>query len=128
MKNDDIKKLWFGGPPFLELYHEDWPSTKYFENYKSNESHYLAELSNSNFDTDMKNIFSLEKYNSFDKLIRITSFVSRFIDNMKLKVENKTVVSKLNVDEINRVRCLLIKNKQKDFLSSNEIKKELANN
>ena len=47
---------------------------------------------------------------------------------MKLKVENKTVVSNLTVDEINRVRCLLIENKQKDFLSSNEIKRELANN
>ena len=41
-------------------------------------------------------------------MIRITSFVLRFIDNIKLKVENKT----------NKI----------GFLSNNEIKKELANN
>ena len=60
----------------------------------------------------MKNIFSLEKYNSFEKLIRITSFVLRFIDNIKLKLENKTlVVGNLTPDEINHAKCLLIKNK-----------------
>ena len=101
---------------------------KNFENYKSNESHCLAGLSNSDIDTDMKNIFSFEKYDSFEKLIRITSFVLRLTDNIKLKVENKTlVVGNLTFDEINRAKCLLIKNEQKGFLSSTEIKKELAN-
>ena len=88
----------------------------------------MAGLSNSDIDTDMKNIFSFEKYNSFEKLIRITSFVLRLIDNIKLKVENKTLVAgNLTLDEINRAKCLLIKNEQKGFLSSNRIKKELAN-
>ena len=71
----------------------------------------------------MKNIFSLDKYNSFEKLIRITSFVLRFIGNIKLKVENKTlIVDNLTLDEINRAKRLLIKNEQKGFLRSNEIK------
>ena len=115
-----------GRTPFLQLPQEDWPSTKSFENYKSNESHCLAELSNSVTGTDMKDIFSFEKYNSFEKLIRIMSLVLRFIDNGKLNVENKT--GNLTVDEINRAKLLLIKNEQKGFLSCNEIKKELANN
>ena len=34
----------------------------------------------------------------------------------------------ITVDEINRAKCSLIKNDQKDFLNSNEIKTELANN
>ena len=117
------------GPPFLQLSQEDWPSIKKFENYKYNESHCLAELSNSDIDTDMKNVFSFEKYNSFEKLIRITSFVLRFIDNIKLKVENKTLeIGNLTLDKINRAKRLLIKNEQKGFLSSNEIKAKLANN
>ena len=88
----------------------------------------LAELSNSNTDTNMKNIFSFEKYNSFEKLIRIMSFVWGFIDNIKLKLENKTlVVSNLILDEINRAKCLLIKNEQKAFLSNNDIKRKFAN-
>ena len=59
----------------------------------------------------MKNIFSFEKYNSFEKLIRITSFVLKFIDNIKLKLENKTLtVGNLTLDEINRTKRLLIKN------------------
>ena len=129
LKDDDIKKLWLEGPPFLQLYQEDWPSTKNLENYKCNESHCLAELSNSDIDTDMKNIFSFEKCNSFDKLITIASFVLRFIDNIKLRLENNTlVVGNLTLDEINCAKCLFIKRKQKGFLSNNEIKKELANN
>ena len=73
----------------------------------------------------MKNIFSLDKYNSFEKLIRITSFVLRFIDNIKFKVENKTlIVDNLTLDKINRAKRLLIKNEQKGFLRSNEIKTE----
>ena len=64
----------------------------------------------------MKNIFSFEKYNSFEKLIRITSFVLRFIDNIKLKVENKTfIVVNLVLDEINRAKRLLINNEQRLF-------------
>ena len=47
----------------------------------------------------------------------------RFIGNIKLKVENKTlIVDNLTLDEINRAKRLLIKNEQKGFLRSNEIK------
>ena len=53
LKDDDIKELWFKGPPFLQLSQEDWPSTKNPEY----ESHCLAELSNSDIDTDMENTF-----------------------------------------------------------------------
>ena len=103
--------------------------TKNFKNYKSNELHCLAELSNSDIGTGMKNVFSFEKYSSFNKLIRITSFALRFVDNTKLKVENKTlIVGNITLDEINRAKLLLIKDEQKGFLSSNEIKAELANN
>ena len=85
MKDDDIKEFWLEGPPFLQLSQEDWPSKKKFENYKSNESHCLAEPSNSDIDTGMKNIFSFEKYNYFEKLTRITSLVLSFIDKINLK-------------------------------------------
>ena len=82
------------GPPFLQLYQEDWPSTKNLENYKYSESHCLVELSNSDIDTDMKNIFSF----------------------IKLRLENKTlVVGNLTLDEINCAKCLYIKRKQKAF-------------
>ena len=42
LEKDNIK-FWLEGPPFLQLSQEDWRSTKNFENYKSNESHCLAE-------------------------------------------------------------------------------------
>ena len=70
-----ILKFWLQGSPFLQLSQEDWLSTKHFE--KSNESHCLEELSSSGIDADTKNIFSFEKYNSFENLIRITSFVDQ---------------------------------------------------
>ena len=62
-------------------------------------------------------------------MIRIAPFVLRFIGNIKLKLENKTlVVGNLTLDEINCAKCLLIKSEQKGFLYNNGIKKELANN
>ena len=62
-------------------------------------------------------------------MIRIASFVLRFIGNIKLKLENKTLaVGNLTLDEINCAKCLLIKSEQKGFLYNNGIKKELANN
>ena len=36
MKDNDIKESWLEGPPFLQLSQEDWPNTKNFENYRSN--------------------------------------------------------------------------------------------
>ena len=104
LKDDNIKEFWLKALPFLQLSQE---------NYKSNESHCLVELSKSEIDTDMNDIFSSEKYNSFEKLIRVTSFVLRFIDNIKLKV-----VDSLTLDETNCAKYLLIKNEQKGFLSS----------
>ena len=109
LKDDDIKEFWLGEPPFLQLHQEDWPSTKNFENYKS-KSHCLAKLSNSDIDADVKNMLSFEKYNYFEKLIRITSFVLRFIGNIKLKVKNKTlIIGNLTLDERNRAKRSLIK-------------------
>ena len=62
-------------------------------------------------------------------MIRIAPFVLRFIGNIKLKLENKTLaVGNLTLDEINCAKCLLIKSKEKGFLCNNGIKKELANN
>ena len=53
----------------------------------------------------------------------------RFIENIKLKVENKTlIIGNSTLDENNSAKRLLIKNEQKGFFSSNEIKTELANN
>ena len=80
LRDNDIKEFWLEGPLFLQLSQEDWTNTKNVVNYKSNELHCLAELSNSNIDTDMKNIFSFNKYISFEKLIRITSLCKTFID------------------------------------------------
>ena len=62
-------------------------------------------------------------------MIRIAPIVLRFIGNIKLKLENKTLaVGNLTLDEINCAKCLLIKSEQKGFLYNNGIKKELANN
>ena len=62
-------------------------------------------------------------------MIRIAPFVLRFIGNIKLKLENKTLaVGNLTLDEINCAKCLLIKSEQKGFLCNNGIKKELADN
>ena len=62
-------------------------------------------------------------------MIRIAPFVLRFIGNIKLKLENKTLaVGNLTLDEINCAKCLLIKSEEKGFLCNNGIKKELANN
>ena len=86
LKDHDIKEFLLKGPQSLKL------RQRRLKNYKSNESHCLVELSNDNLDIKLKDIFSFKKYNCFEKLIRMTSFLLRFIDNMKLKVENKNLI------------------------------------
>ena len=61
----------------------------------------------------MRNIFSFEKDSSFEKLIRVTSFVLRFIDNNKVQVKHETlVVGKLTLEKVYLAKYLLIKNEQ----------------
>ena len=64
-------KVLAGGTSASAIVSRKLAKHKKFKSYKYNESHCLSELSNSDIDTDVKNIFSFEKYNSFQKLIRI---------------------------------------------------------
>ena len=84
-KDDVLRRYLVGGTSVSATVSGRLASTKNFENYKSNESRCLPELSNSDIYTGMKSIFSFKKYNSFEKLITITSFALRFVDNIKLR-------------------------------------------
>ena len=64
-------KVLVGGTSVSAIVSRKLAKHKKFKNYKYNELHCLSELSNSDIDTDVKNIFSFEKYDSFQKLIRI---------------------------------------------------------
>lgn len=59
----------------------------------SGKSHCLAELSDREIEVEMKNKFNFENCNVFKKFTRIKSFVMIFIGNLKLKMQNKDLVT-----------------------------------
>ena len=64
---------------------------------------------------DFKEVFNLKRYNSFDKLIRVTCFVYRFIFNCKKKInkEKHLRIGCLKNEEIEYLHVLWLINEQR---------------
>ena len=78
--------VWFNGPAFLLKSEAEWPSIL-CEKLPTNDTSTLATLNKSCI--RLSNIFNLDRYNCLQKLLRITSYVLRFVSALK-----KTLVIK----------------------------------
>lgn len=95
--------LWWYGPGFLKQGPEPQTFIPTF-NEQAEFRVMLATQANSQI------IPWLHKYSSFTKLIRITSWINRFIYNSQHS--NNKITGELNVDEINKSEILIIKSIQ----------------
>ena len=69
-------------------------------------------------------IIEIERYSSLRKLLRVTAYVKRFIENIKRKkagVEMK--VGRIEVDEIRKAEMIWIKNVQETLVDSPNYRK-----
>ncbi|CAL1288082.1 unnamed protein product, partial [Larinioides sclopetarius] len=127
LKNSD---LWWQGPPWLKQDESTWPKnlvpSKHLEceNQETLEIKAIASLNTNVLDEDQGFDSFVSKYSSFSKLVRITAYLIRFINNCRkvdrkgsyltaIEIQNATdvLIKKIQVSEFKmEIKCL--KNKQ----------------
>ena len=106
---------WWKGPKFLSKTKEFWPSQLAFDNLENSFEEIKLELKEnpwSDFSDvsvnltcactfDLENVISCEAYSNLDHLLRVTSYVLRFVNNLKSKLKKfDALVSELQLEEV----------------------------
>ena len=72
---------------------------------------------------NVESIIEYERYSSFERIIRITAWIQRFIMNIRRKSwSEKCVVGTLRVDELQLAKSLIIKDMQRLLLTDKNYK------
>nr|XP_022902869.1 uncharacterized protein LOC111415413 [Onthophagus taurus] len=107
--------LWLRGPKWLND-EENWPSDEYFEPDVDQVSSFLT-IQRNESTPETQPIFPLEKYGIYEKIMRITAYVIRFIKLTKKMYKSK----RLSTQDLNEADTYWIKYiQEKDF--PNELK------
>ena len=73
---------------------------------------------------DLNEVLNISKYSNFKKLVRITSWVLRFVNDIKKKIKKSEVcLTDLRVDELKTAEEYLIKSNQKNLVNEKNISK-----
>lgn len=111
--------LWFQGPNWLIQDKSEWPKLEFIqpasEKLKSDISINMIQMEN-----DVKETEFLTQYRDFYSLIRITSFILRFVQQCKKKETLKYTKHVITVNEINRAEMFWVK-----YVQSLYFKKEI---
>jgi hypothetical protein len=92
--------LWWHGPPFLTMTEDQWPKNSY-------SCVELPEVRVSLNIRHLENVIPFENYSNYNKLLRVTAYVLRFIKNCK---HNTTkVMGILTASELEESMMLLVK-------------------
>ena len=76
-----------------------------------------------NFSFNIQDVINMEKFNSFQRLCRVTAYVFRFIGNLKnsiMKKEKELILDpEVTINELNYSECLWLKFPQKELINNN---------
>ena len=110
-------KLWWEGPEWLRKGEESWPTTLVLEDSTEikEERKKICVLSVVTEKSEkLNNVVNVERFNSLDKLLRVTAWVKRFVNNLKHKKEKRELKKgSLEVEEIKEIERLWIQDAQK---------------
>lgn len=121
-------RLWWEGPGWLRKGEETWPSRLELDN----SSEIVNEMKRVNVmvaiakepTEGVRNVIDIDRFSNLGKLLRVTAYVRRFIENLKLKKERKELKSgKVSVEEIEKVERIWIIESQLNLQSSSNFKK-----
>jgi len=98
-----VSDLWWHGPSWLVGPREGWP-------VRANEPEVTPEAMeeikltamnvNTTETTGLENVIDASRYSTFEKLVRVTAWVKRFIHNLRVRSEEKRAAGKLKVEEL----------------------------
>ena len=118
-------KLWWEGPIFLKecdiFENKDVIEIYTTEEKRKNTFVYLSDIKDQ---VDLDEVLNINKYSNFKKLIRITSWVLRFVNYIKKKIKKLEVCfTDLRVDQLKTAEEYLIKSNPKNLLNEKNISK-----
>ena len=115
-------KLWWEGPIFLKEHdifeNKDVIEIDITEVKRENTFVCLSDIKDK---VDLNELLNINKYSNFKKLVRITSWVLRFVNNIKKKSE--VCLTHLKANELKIAEEHLIKSNQKNLLNEKNISK-----
>ena len=118
--------IWWNGPEFLQKEEDQWPQTnieianicdnelrRQKKNNSANQNHTDCTTLKSIHISDPKWRLDPARYSSFVRLVRVLAWVNRFIDNCRLKRQERRGGT-LCIAEIEDAEIMIIKNTQKE--------------
>ena len=119
-------RLWWNGPEFLSRRISDWPGKLTVNPTPTAEKEEIQKWRNSETSFHIRTItvdeeskLSPKRYSKLIRLIRVTGWVFRFIDNCRSKKEDR-LSTELTVEELNDSETSIIRSMQKEHFR-NEI-------
>ena len=109
-------RLWWQGPHWLGMGSNSWPKAFLLEDSTdvgSERRKNATVLVNTEESLGVKNIIEIERHHNLAKLLRVTGYVQRFIENLKCsRAGSEMRVGPLSVEEIERAERTWIKDTQ----------------
>ena len=90
--NMQTNTLWWNGPQWLKT--DSWPVTVHIVDTENSDdfSDHHTNITNTDTDithTDITNIIDVERFSSYNRLLRVSALVLRFISNLRVKTNRK---------------------------------------
>ena len=124
LKNSD---LWWKGPQWLSEGKHCWPKGLILEDseeVKSEKKKVNVLIAVTETPTGVSQMIDINKYSTLRKLLRVTTWVKRFVDNLKARKEGKDLnVEGLSAQEITSAEKLWIKDVQSTMTQGLSFKK-----
>ncbi|XP_048580427.1 uncharacterized protein LOC116614572 [Nematostella vectensis] len=119
-------QLWSKGPQWLARPESEWPVTE--EIVETTEScaeeckRVTVALTNVTKQS-VASVVDIERYSSLTRLLRVTAWVGRFVNNLRLGLKGETIVTgALTIDELTSAELLWVKAAQSELRSAKHYK------